>query len=53
MTTIELPNDVALKLFLAANAKNMTVSDYIIFLTKGEYHPEAQDPPLSEDASHG
>ena len=53
MTTIELPNDVAQELLLAANAKNMMVSDYIIFLMEGEYHPEAQEPPLSEDASHG
>ena len=40
MATIELPNDVAQELLLAANLKNMTVSDYIIFLAGGDYHPD-------------
>jgi len=40
MTTIELPNDVAQELLLAANSKNKTVSDYIIFLLGGEFHLE-------------
>jgi len=53
MTTIELPNDVAQELLLAANAKNMTVSDYIIFLTGGEYHPETQGTPLDKEVPHG
>ena len=39
MTTIELPRDVAHELLLAANSKNQTVGDYIIFLMAGEYHP--------------
>jgi len=59
MTTIELPNDVAQELLLAANSKNKTVSDYIIFLMggdihpvknlpRGEYHPAAQaSSPIS------
>jgi len=40
MTTIELPSDVAQKLLLGANSKNKTVSDYIIFLMGGDYHPD-------------
>ena len=40
MATIELPNEVAQELLLAANLKNMTVSDYIIFLAGGDYHPD-------------
>ena len=55
MTTIELPTDVAQELLLAANSKNKTVGDYILFLMggdihleknlpRGEYHPMAQVP---------
>jgi len=40
MTTIELPNDVAQELLLAANSKNKTVGDYIIFLMGGDIHPD-------------
>jgi len=53
MTLIELPNEVVQELLLAANSKNKTVGDYIIFLmqgdnhlgknlTRGVYHPETQ-----------
>ncbi|MCL1921292.1 MAG: hypothetical protein FWG50_09495 [Kiritimatiellaeota bacterium] len=58
MTTIELPSDVAQELLFAANSKNKTVSDYIVFLMggeyhpvknlpEGEYHPAAQMPPAA------
>jgi len=40
MTTIQLPNDLAQELLLAANLKNKTVSDYIIFLMEGDNHPD-------------
>jgi len=40
MTTIELPADVAQELLLAANSKNKTVGDYIIFLMRGDIHPD-------------
>jgi len=62
MTTIELPSDVAQELLLGANSKNQTVSDYIIFLMKsdyhpdlilpeGDYHPEPQSSSRKEDVS--
>ena len=40
MTTIELPTDVAQELLLAANSENKTVGDYIIFLMRGDIHPD-------------
>ena len=40
MTTIELPTDVAQELLLAANSKNKTVGDYILFLMGGDIHPD-------------
>ena len=40
MTTIELPADVAQELLLAANSENKTVGDYIIFLMRGDIHPD-------------
>ena len=49
MTTIELPNDVAYELLLAANSKNKTVGDYILFLMEGEYHPSTQVPALKTE----
>jgi len=38
MTTIELPSDVGQDLLLAANKKNKTVDDHIIFLVRGDAH---------------
>ena len=44
MTTIELPNDVAQELLRAANQKNLMVGDFIVFLMRGDIHPEENLP---------
>jgi hypothetical protein len=38
MTTIKLPQDVATELLFAANSKNQTAGDYLLFLLKGDNH---------------